>query len=102
MELFKPKIANKTGNKPKEKKPDEYKVILLNDHYTTMDFVVKILMNIFHRSYHDANIIMLEIHHNGKGIVGIFPYDIAVTRAEQVHEAAAAQEFPLKCIVEPV
>jgi len=87
---------------PKVKEPQEYMVILLNDHYTTMDFVVEVLMVIFHKKPEDANKIMLDVHKKGKGMVGQYSWDIAVTKAEQVHAAARENEFPLRCIVEPV
>ena len=77
-------------------------MILLNDHYTTMDFVVEILMTIFHKGIEDASRIMLDVHKKGKGIVGIYTWDIAITKTEQVHAAAKASSFPLKCIIEPV
>jgi ATP-dependent Clp protease adaptor protein ClpS len=97
----------KLGTKPvpkqekQLKEPREFQVILLNDHYTAMDFVVEILIEIFHKDLEDANRIMLEVHKNGRGLVGIYPWDIAVTKAEQVHLAAREFEFPLHCIVEP-
>jgi ATP-dependent Clp protease adaptor protein ClpS len=86
---------------PKIKEPEEYHVILLNDHYTTMDFVVEVLMVIFHKNAEDANKIMLDVHRKGKGLVGQYPWDIAATKAEQVHIVARENEFPLRCIVEP-
>jgi ATP-dependent Clp protease adaptor protein ClpS len=85
----------------KLKEPEEYNVILLNDNYTTMSFVVEILMIIFHKNSEDANTIMLDVHRKGKGIVGIYPWDIAATKLQQVHSAAKEREFPLRCIVEP-
>ena len=95
-------LTKATGkNTPKVKEPEEYQVILLNDHYTTMDFVVEILMVIFHKKLEDANKIMLDIHKKGKGLVGQYPWDIAVTKADQVHAAARENDFPLRCIVEP-
>jgi len=99
-----PRIKDKSASKTREKfkEPEQYKVVLLNDHFTTMDFVVVILMDIFHKSIEDANKIMLDVHKKGRGIVGIYTWDIAVTKSEQVHEAAKANEFPLLCIVEPV
>ena len=87
--------------KDKVKEPEQFRVILLNDHYTTMEFVVEVLMVIFHKNEADANRIMLDVHKRGKGVVGVYPWDIAVTKAEQVHVAAKANEFPLLCIVEP-
>jgi len=95
---IKEKPAAKTNEKLKE--PDQYKVIFLNDDYTPMGFVVEVLMVIFHKSIEDANKIMLDVHKKGKGIVGVYTWDIAVTKVEQVHSAAKENEFPLKCIVE--
>jgi len=96
---LKEKPVSKTDEKVKE--PEQFKVILLNDHYTTMDFVVEILMIIFHKGIEEASQIMLDVHKKGRGIVGVYPWDIAMTKTEQVHAAARANEFPLKCVVEP-
>jgi ATP-dependent Clp protease adaptor protein ClpS len=92
------KFASKQREKLKE--PEEFRVILLNDHYTTMDFVVEILMEVFHKNEEEAEGIMLDVHRKGRGIVGIYPWDIAATKAEQVHALARQHEFPLRCIVE--
>ena len=94
-------VKRKEKTTPKLKEPEEFRVILLNDNYTTMDFVVMILMSIFHKSEEDAGKIMLDVHKKGKGLVGLYPWDIATTKAEQVHAAARDNEFPLRCIVEP-
>jgi ATP-dependent Clp protease adaptor protein ClpS len=91
--------SSKTGEKHKE--PEEFKVILLNDHYTTMEFVVAVLTEIFHKNASDANRIMLDVHRKGRGIVGVYTWDIAATKTEQVHLAARANEYPLRCIIEP-
>lgn len=80
--------------------PPHYKVILLNDHYTTMDFVVEILMDIFDKPFEEATRIMLNIHHKGKDICGIYPKEIAETKVHQVHERAQASGFPLKAGME--
>jgi len=97
------RLLTKTREKATEKvkEPEEYRVILLNDHYTSMDFVVEVLMVIFHKQLEDANKIMLDVHKKGKGLVGLYSWDIAATKMEQVHMAARANEFPLRCIVEP-
>ena len=92
---------SKNRTTPKLKEPEEFRVILLNDNYTTMDFVVMILMSIFHKTEEDAGKIMLDVHKKGKGLVGQYPWDIAATKAEQVHAIAKQNEFPLRCIVEP-
>jgi ATP-dependent Clp protease adaptor protein ClpS len=89
-------------NTEKIKEPEEYRVILLNDHYTTMEFVVEVLMTIFHKNLEDANQIMMDVHRKGKGVVGVYSWDIACTKAEQVHAVAREHEFPLRCMVEPV
>lgn len=77
-------------------------MILLNDDFTTMEFVVEVLMDIFHKNTDDAFRIMLDVHKKGRGIVGVYTWDIAVTKTEQVHAAASANDFPLRCTVEPV
>ena len=100
MEQARTKASEKTREKLKE--PVQYRVILLNDNYTTMDFVVEILVIVFHKNIEDANRIMLDVHQKGKGIVGVYPWDIAATKAQQVHAAAKASQFPLRCVVEPV
>ncbi len=82
------------------KKPKMYRVMLHNDHYTTMDFVVEVLIAVFSKQPAEATRIMLEVHNRGKGMCGVFTYDIAATKASQVHKMARAREFPLKCSVE--
>jgi ATP-dependent Clp protease adaptor protein ClpS len=96
---IKDKSASKTNEKFKE--PEQFRVVLLNDHYTTMEFVVEVLMVIFHKNLEDAYNIMLDVHKKGRGVVGIYTWDIAATKTDQVHAAAKANEFPLRCIVEP-
>lgn len=84
------------------KEPDMYRVILLNDDYTTTDFVVEVLVSIFHKPPIEAAKIMMDVHKKGKGIVGLYTYDIAATKIAQVHIAAREREYPLKCIMEKV
>lgn len=86
--------------KYKFKEPEDYRVVLLNDNYTTMEFVVEVLMSVFHKQEDEAMKIMLDVHRKGRGTVGTYPYDIAQTMAGQVHAIAQEREFPLKCIVE--
>jgi ATP-dependent Clp protease adaptor protein ClpS len=93
-------LASKDKKEEKLKEPEEYRVILLNDHYTTKEFVVDILMLIFHKNEDDARRIMLDVHRKGQGTVGVYPWDIAQTKAEQVHAIARQHEFPLRCIVD--
>jgi ATP-dependent Clp protease adaptor protein ClpS len=92
------KLADRTEEKLRE--PEDYRVILLNDNYTTMDFVVEILVTIFQKTGEEAHRIMLDVHRQGRGLVGLYPWDIAWTRAEQVRIEAEKNEFPLRCIVE--
>ncbi|HEX7503107.1 MAG TPA: ATP-dependent Clp protease adapter ClpS [Acidobacteriota bacterium] len=80
--------------------PQMYRVILHNDHFTTMEFVIDILVKIFHKPARDASSIMLDVHRSGSGICGVFSFDIARTKVSQVHALARAREFPLKCTFE--
>ena len=82
------------------KEPEEYSVLLLNDDFTTMEFVVSVLMTVFRKSLPDATRIMLDVHKKGKGTVGVYSYDIAVTKINQVHTLARQNGFPLKCTME--
>lgn len=86
--------------KTKTKKPPFYKVILLNDDYTPMDFVVLVLKQLFHKSHEDAIRIMLEVHNRGSGLCGVYTLDVAETKSEQVTTAARMSEYPLQCVVE--
>jgi len=78
------------------KRPFLYEVILLNDDYTTMDFVIDILMEVFQKSKEDASLIMLDVHLKGKGTVGVYTFDIASTKVIKVEELARKSGFPLK------
>jgi len=95
-------LASKVETKELVKldEPKRYKVFLLNDDYTTMDFVVEILMDVFHKSYAEAVDIMLTVHKRGKGLCGVYTYEIAETKVEEVHRRARANEFPLKATME--
>ncbi|WP_233707298.1 ATP-dependent Clp protease adaptor ClpS [Helicobacter cetorum] len=77
-------------------------VLMLNDHYTTMDFVVSVLREFFDKPLEEAQNIMLSIHHDGEGVCGIYPYDIAEYKAQCVREKAKALNFPLQLIVEEI
>lgn len=92
-----------TEQKTKQKlqKPQLYKVILHNDDFTTMEFVVEILQGIFHKSEADATAIMLNIHRNGMGVAGIFTKEIAETKVAETMQAAEEAEYPLLCTMEP-
>lgn len=82
------------------KRPPMYAVILLNDDYTPMDFVTWVLQTVFFRSLEDAGRIMMEVHHNGKGIAGVFTHDVARTKVVQVEQMARKYEHPLACLLE--
>ncbi len=86
--------------KPRLKEPKLYRVILHNDHYTTMDFVVKVIVAVFHKPAAEATKIMLDVHKKGVGIVGVYTFDIAATKVSQVHEMARQSEFPLRASCE--
>ena len=81
-------------------KPSYYNVFLLNDDYTTMDFVINILNRIFGKNITEATQIMLQVHKKGVGLAGVYPKEIAETKVEAVHRMARDNEFPLKCIME--
>ncbi len=87
-------------NRPKTKKPSLYKVFLLNDDYTTMEFVVHLLENVFRKSRIEATEIMLHVHKNGKGLAGIYTKDIGETKVANVHELARKNQYPLRCLME--
>lgn len=80
--------------------PSLYKVFLINDDYTTMDFVIHILEKIFHKPPVEATQIMLHVHKNGKGLAGVYTREIAETKIAAVHELAKQSGFPLKCTME--
>lgn len=91
-------IATKTRSKTK--KPSMYKVLLLNDDYTPMEFVIIVLEKCFGMSAQEATEIMLNVHQNGIGICGVFTYEIAETKVTQVMGMARQQEHPLQCTIE--
>jgi ATP-dependent Clp protease adaptor protein ClpS len=93
-------VERRTRPETRTKKPPMYKVILLNDDYTPMEFVVEILKVVFHKQHAEATRIMLHVHQNGMGVAGVFPYEIAETKVRTVDELARQSEFPLKCVME--
>jgi len=82
------------------KYPKRYKVLILNDDYTSMDFVIDVLMSIFHKSFQEAEAIMLEVHKKDKGVCGIYTHEIAQTKVMQVHKKARENGFPLRAEME--
>lgn len=89
-----------TKAKPKTKKPSLFRVLLLNDDYTPMEFVVYVLERFFNKSRDDATRIMLNVHQNGVGVCGVFTYEVAETKVTQVLELARRNEHPLQCVME--
>lgn len=86
--------------RPKTKKPSMYKVLLLNDDYTPMEFVVHILERFFSKNRQEATDVMLHVHRRGVGVCGIFTYEVAETKVAQVMDFARANEQPLQCTME--
>lgn len=82
------------------REPSMYKVILMNDNYTTMDFVIMILMMVFHKTHDEAQKVMLQVHKDGKGIAGVYPFEIAETKIKHVEALAEKHRFPLRCAME--
>lgn len=90
----------RTGTNQEIREPKLYRVILHNDDYTTMDFVIQVLVSVFHKQAPEAAKIMMDVHKKGKGACGIFTYDIAATKVALVYQMARKHEFPLKCSLE--
>ncbi len=88
--------------KRKTKTPRLYRVLLHNDDYTTMEFVVMVLMEVFHRSQGEAVAIMLHVHRKGAGVAGVYPKEIAESKMEKVARLAREAEYPLLCTMEPI
>lgn len=91
-------IATKTRTKPK--KPSQYKVLMLNDDYTPMEFVVMVLKRFFRMDLDQATRVMLHVHQKGVGVCGIFPYEVAETKVNQVMDFARQNQHPLQCTLE--
>lgn len=82
------------------RQPPLFKVLMHNDDYTTMEFVVEVLQAVFHKPATEANRIMLHIHFKGIGVCGVFPYEVAETKVARVHALARAQGYPLRCTLD--
>lgn len=95
---LKERVDSKTGIEVDE--PPMFKVMLLNDDYTTMDFVVEVLVYVFQKPPEEATLIMLNVHRKGVGVCGLYPYEIAETKVNLVENLARENGFPLKCIME--
>lgn len=91
-------VVTKTA--PKTKKPPLYKVLLLNDDFTPMEFVVYVLERFFHKNRQEATTIMLHVHRRGVGVCGVFTYEVAETKVNQVVDYARQNQHPLQCTME--
>ena len=89
-----------TRTRPKTKKPSLYRVVMLNDDFTPMEFVIEVLMRIFNKSPEEATQIMLHVHQNGVGVCGVFTFEIAETKVTQVMDLARRAQHPLQCTME--
>jgi ATP-dependent Clp protease adaptor protein ClpS len=90
-----------TAEKPRTQTPRRYQVLLHNDDFTTMEFVVEVLLRYFRKSATEANRIMLEVHHKGVGVAGVYTREMAETKIAQVTELAQERGFPLLLTMEP-
>ncbi len=94
-------VVTETRTEKKLARPKLYRVLLHNDNYTTRDFVVAVLREVFHRSETEAVQIMLHVHNNGIGVAGVYTYDVAATKIRMVEALAREQGFPLRLSMEP-
>ena len=95
-----PGVGLATRTRPKTKKPSQYKVLLLNDDYTPMEFVVLVLQRFFSKGQEEATRIMLHVHNHGVGECGVYTYEVAETKVTQVMDFARKHQHPLQCIME--
>lgn len=100
MHHFEGDFQNETIEAIEIKEPRMYKVLLLNDDYSSMEFVIQVLMQIFHHSFEKATEIMLSVHEQGKGLCGVYTYEIAETKVAHVRTMAKEEHFPLRAIME--
>ncbi|WNY99343.1 ATP-dependent Clp protease adapter protein ClpS [Sulfurospirillum sp. 'SP'] len=100
MHRLEGEFQNETIDAIEIKEPRMYKVLLLNDDYSSMEFVIKVLMQIFHHSFEKATEIMLSVHEQGKGLCGVYTYEIAETKVAHVRKMAKEEKFPLRAIME--
>jgi ATP-dependent Clp protease adaptor protein ClpS len=102
MSNYDPNVEERIDSETEQEteEPPMYKVMLLNDDYTTMEFVVEVLVYVFRKSPEEATRIMLNVHRNGVGVCGFYPYEVAETKVNAVETLARENGFPLKCIME--
>jgi ATP-dependent Clp protease adaptor protein ClpS len=89
-----------TRTKPRTKRPNTYRVLLLNDDYTPMEFVIHVLERFFNKDRDEATRIMLHVHHNGVGECGVYTYEVAETKVTMVMDFARKHQHPLQCVME--
>ena len=99
--MAKEQTQTRERQRQKLREPRRYKVIIYNDDFTTMEFVVMILQQVFLKSEEEAQALMLKVHHSDKAVVGIYSYDIAVSKARKATDMAREEGFPLRLTVEP-
>lgn len=99
--MAKEQSAIKEKQRTDLREPRRYKVIIYNDDFTTMDFVVKILTQVFYKSETEAERLMLQVHHSDKAVVGIYSYDVAISKVRKATNMAREAGFPLRLTVEP-
>jgi ATP-dependent Clp protease adaptor protein ClpS len=97
---YEPGVATRTRAAEKTKRPPLYRVLLHNDDYTTMEFVVWLLQTVFHHDETTATRIMLHVHRSGIGVAGVYPHEVAETRVARVEALARAHEYPLRASLE--
>ena len=102
MSEYNPELEDEVDSEIRDdvREPPMYRVLLHNDDYTTMDFVVEILMLVFNKSPEEAVNIMMNVHRKGIGLCGVYTYEVSETKVETVHAIAREQGFPLKCSME--
>lgn len=91
-----------TDSRTETRLPPLFKVLMHNDDYTTMEFVVEMLQSVFHKPPTEAGRIMLHVHFKGVGVCGVYPYEVAETKVARVHALARAQGYPLRCSLDKV
>jgi ATP-dependent Clp protease adaptor protein ClpS len=95
-----PRTHEETLTQNQLREPVLYRVIMHNDHYTTMEFVIEVLMKIFHKPLQEAERLMVMIHEQGSAMVGLYTHEIAATKVQQVTQLAKQNEFPLRVTIE--
>lgn len=101
-EFIDPGIEREAHVEEELREPPMFRVLLHNDDYTTMEFVVEVLMNVFEKSEAEATQIMIHVHNNGVGVCGVYTVELAETKVSLVHQLARKHGFPLKCTMEEV